>query len=84
MKSRFHAPKAGVETAAGELGWDHLAPAAKMSLLAAASGLSDAERAALRTQIVAAADRFVGFIAKRGYRVPMASDVTTSGARTAR
>ena len=76
LKSRFHAPKAGVETAAGELGWDHLAPAAKMSLLAAASGLGDAERAALRTQIVAAADRFIAFIAKRGYRVPMASDVT--------
>ena len=41
LKSRFHAPKAGVETAAGELGWDHLAPAAKMSLVAAPNGLGD-------------------------------------------
>jgi endoglucanase len=76
LKSRFHAPKAGVESAAGELGWDHLAPAAKMSLLAAPNGLGDAAIAALRAQLVAAADRFVGFIAKRGYRVPMASDAT--------
>ena len=75
LKSRFHAPKAGVETAAGELGWDHVAPAAKMSLLAAPNGLGDPALDALRAQIVAAADRFVGFIAKRGYRVPMASDV---------
>jgi endoglucanase len=76
MKSRFHAPKAGVETAAGELGWDHVAPAAKMSLLAAPNGLGDPALADLRAQIIAAANRFVGFIAKRGYRVPMASDVT--------
>jgi len=75
-KSRFHAPKAGVETAAGELGWDHLAPAAKMSLVAAPNGLGDPAIAAIRTQLIAAADRFVNTIAKRGYRVPMASDVT--------
>ena len=76
LKSRFHAPKAGAETAAGELGWDHLAPAAKMSLVAAPNGLGDAGVAAMRAQLIAAADRFIGFIAKRGYRVPMASDVT--------
>ncbi len=75
-KSRFHTPKAGVETAAGELGWDHVAPAAKMSLVAVPNGLGDAGVAAMRTQLIAAADRFVGTIAKRGYRVPMASDVT--------
>jgi endoglucanase len=76
LKSRFHAPKAGVETAAGELNWDHLAPAAKMSLVAAPNGLGDAGIAAVRAQLIAAADRFLGFIAKRGYRVPMASDLT--------
>jgi endoglucanase len=76
LKSRFHAPKAGVETAAGELGWDHLAPAAKMSLVSAPNSLGDAGVAAIRAQLIAAADRFLGFIAKRGYRVPMASDVT--------
>jgi endoglucanase len=75
-KSRFHAPKAGVEAIAGELGWDHVAPAAKMSLVAAPNGLGDAAIAAQRAQLIAAADRFVGTIAKRGYRVPMASDVT--------
>jgi endoglucanase len=76
LKSRFHAPKAGVETAAGELGWDHLAPAAKISLVAAPNGLGDPAIAAVRAQIIAAADRFVATIAKRGYRVPLASDVT--------
>src|SRR5262245_44452843 len=76
LKSRFHAPKAGVETTAGELNWDHLAPAAKMSLVAAPNGLGDAGVAAVRAQLIAAADRFLGFIAKRGYRVPMASDLT--------
>jgi endoglucanase len=75
-KSRFHAPKSGVETAAGELGWDHVAPAAKMSLVAAPNGLGDPAIAAVRAQLIAAADRFVTTIAKRGYRVPMASDVT--------
>ena len=30
----------------------------------------------MRAQLIAAADRFVATIAKRGYRVPMASDVT--------
>jgi len=76
LKSRFHAPKAGVETAAGELGWDHLAPAAKISLVTAPNGLGDAAIADLKAQIVAAANRFVTTIAKRGYRVPLASDTT--------
>ncbi len=75
-KSRFHTPKAGIETAAGELGWDHVAPAAKMSLVAAPNGLGDPAIAAMRAQLIAAADRFVATIGKRGYRVPMASDVT--------
>jgi endoglucanase len=74
LKSRFHAPKAGVETAAGELGWDHLAPAAKISLVTAPNGLGDAAIADLKAQIVAAANRFVGTIAKRGYRVPLPSE----------
>ena len=52
------------ETAAGELGWDHLAPAAKMSLVAVPNGLGDPAIAAVRAQIIAAADRFVGIIAK--------------------
>src|SRR5262245_11157252 len=64
LKSRFHAPNAGVETAAGELGWDHLAPAAKISLVTAPNGLGDAAIADLKGQIVAAANRFVTTIAK--------------------
>jgi endoglucanase len=76
LKSRFHAPKAGVETAAGELGWDHLAPAAKISLVTVPNGLGDPAIADIRAQIIAAANRFLGTIPKRGYRVPMASDVT--------
>jgi endoglucanase len=76
LKSRFHAPSAGVETAAGELGWDHMAPAAKISLVTVPNGLGDAAIAQMKAQLVAAANRFLGTIPKRGYRVPMASDVT--------
>jgi endoglucanase len=47
-----------------------------MSLVAVPNGLGDPAIAAVRAQIIAAADRFVGTIPKRGYRVPMASDVT--------
>ena len=56
------------------MGWDHMAPSAKLSLLAAPNGLGDAEIGELRKQVLAAADRFLGLIAKRGYRAPFASD----------
>jgi endoglucanase len=56
------------------MGWDHMAPSAKLSLLAAPSGLGDAELAELRKQVLAAADRFLSLIGKRGYRAPFASD----------
>ncbi len=73
-KSRWHAPKDGGATAAGIMSWDHMAPSAKLSLIAAPNGLGDAEIGELRKQVLAAADRFLGLIAKRGYRAPFASD----------
>jgi endoglucanase len=75
-RSKFHAPKSGAATAAGNMGWDHVAPLAKISLVVAPNGLGEAAIAEQRAQIVAAGDRFLGIIAKRGYRVPMPSDST--------
>jgi endoglucanase len=73
-KSRWHMPKDGGATAAGIMGWDHMAPAAKLSLLAAPNQLGDPAIGEQRKQVLAAADRFLGLIAKRGYRAPFASD----------
>jgi endoglucanase len=74
LQSRFHAPKAGAAVMAGNIGWDHVAPLAKISLLVAPNTLGDDALAEQRRQIVAAADRLLAFISTRGYRVPMASD----------
>jgi endoglucanase len=74
LRSRYHAPKAGVAAMAGNVNWDHLAPLAKISLLVAPNDLGEAGIAEQRAQIVAAADRFLDIIAKRGYRVPITSD----------
>jgi endoglucanase len=74
VQSRLHAPKAGAAVAAGTVGWDHVAPLGKISLLTAPNGLGEDALAEQRQQLVAAADRLLGLISKRGYRVPMASD----------
>jgi endoglucanase len=74
VQSRFHAPKEGAATMAGNIGWDHVAPLAKISLLVAPNTLGEDALAEQHRQLVAAADRLLGFISTRGYRVPMASD----------
>ncbi|HZL17154.1 MAG TPA: glycoside hydrolase family 9 protein [Polyangia bacterium] len=74
VRSRFHAPKTGAAVMAGIVGWDHVAPLGKISLVVAPNGLGEEAIAAQRQQLVAAADRLIGIIARRGYRVPMASD----------
>ncbi len=73
-RSRFHTPKAGAAVIAGNMGWDHVAPLGKISLLVVPNGLGDAARAEQRQQLVAAADRLLTLIGSRGYRVPMPSD----------
>jgi endoglucanase len=73
-RSRFHAPRVGAAAAAGNMGWDHVAPLAKISLAVAPNGLGESAVAEQRQQIVAAADRSLATIAKRGYRVPVLSD----------
>ncbi len=72
-RSRFYAPASGA-VAASAIGWDHVAPLGKVSLLVAPNGLGDAALGDQRRQMLAGADRLLGLIATRGYRVPMASD----------
>jgi endoglucanase len=74
VQSRFHAPKAGAAVMASNIGWDHVAPLGKISLLVAPNGLGDDALAEQRRQIVGAADHLLTLIGTRGYRVPMASD----------
>jgi endoglucanase len=74
IQSRFHAPKTGAAVMAGNIGWDHVAPLGKISLLVAPNSLGDDALAEQRRQIVAAADHLLALIGTRGYRVPMASD----------
>ncbi|HVV49680.1 MAG TPA: glycoside hydrolase family 9 protein [Polyangia bacterium] len=73
-RSRYAAPKAGAAILLGNVGWDHVATLGKISLLTAANGLGAAALAEQRQELLAAADRLLGIIAKRGYRVPMASE----------
>ncbi len=74
VRSRYHAPKAAAAIMLGNIGWDHVATLAKMSLLTAPNALGDAALAEQRQEILAAADRLLGIIPKRGYRVPMVSE----------
>ena len=77
VRSRFHASRAP-DAAGGVLGWDHVAALGKISLAEAAGRLggaeAEAEASEARAAILAAADRLVETIARRGYRVPAASD----------
>ncbi|HEY4394437.1 MAG TPA: glycoside hydrolase family 9 protein [Polyangia bacterium] len=74
VASRYHAPKAGAAIMLANIGWDHVATLAKMSLLTVPNGLPDGALAEQRRQILATADRLLAIIPKRGYRVPMASE----------
>jgi endoglucanase len=74
VRSRYHAPKATAATMLANIGWDHVATLGKMSLLTAPNALGDGALAEQRQQILAAADRLLGIIPKRGYRVPMVSE----------
>ena len=74
VQSRFHAPKTGAPVMAGNVGWDHVAPLGKISLLVAPNSLGDDALAEQRRQMLAAADHLLNLIGTRGYRVPMASD----------
>ncbi len=74
VQSRFHAPKAGAAVMAGTVGWDHVAPLGKISLVVAPNSLGEEALAEQRSQLVAAADHLLGLIATRGYRVPMPSE----------
>ena len=73
-RSRYHAPGPGAAIMLGNIGWDHVATLGKMSLLTADNGLPAGALGDQRRQLLAAADRLLGIIPKRGYRVPMASD----------
>jgi endoglucanase len=74
VQSRFHAPKTGAPVMAGNVGWDHVAPLGKISLLVAPNSLGEDALAEQRRQMLAAADHLLNLIGTRGYRVPMASD----------
>jgi endoglucanase len=74
VKSRFHAPKVGAAAMASNVGWDHVAPLAKISLVVAPNALGEPEIAEQRKQLIAAADKLLATISKRGYRVPMESE----------
>jgi endoglucanase len=74
VASRYHAPKASAAMMLANIGWDHVATLAKMSLLTAPNGLGDGALAEQRQEVLATADRLVSIIAKRGYRVPMVSE----------
>jgi endoglucanase len=72
-RSRFHASKAP-EATGGTLGWDHVAALAKISLVENPNTLGEGAIGEQRQALIAAADRLLGFIEKRGYRVPASSD----------
>jgi endoglucanase len=73
-QSRFHAPKTGAAVMAGNVGWDHVAPLGKISLVVAPNSLGEDALAEQRRELVAAADHLLALIGTRGYRVPMPSD----------
>jgi endoglucanase len=74
VRSRYYAPKASAAIMLGNIGWDHVATLAKMSLLTAPNGLGEGALVEQRQEILAAADRLLAIIPKRGYRVPMVSE----------
>ena len=74
-RSRFHASKA-MDATGGNMGWDHVAALAKISLAVAPNNLGDAGIAEQRQALIGQADRFLASIEKRGYRAPVASDTS--------
>ncbi len=73
-RSRYQAPGPSAPAMLGNLGWDHVAALGKISLLTAPNALGEAALADQRRQMLATADRLLGIIPKRGYRVPMFSE----------
>ena len=60
----------------GNMGWDHVAALAKISLLTVPNKLGDAAIAAQREGMLAAADRFLSILGKRGYPTSAGSDAS--------
>lgn len=56
------------------MSWDQLSALGKISLSVVPNKLSKAEVEEQRRQIIGAADQYLAFIEKRGYRVPVSSD----------
>jgi endoglucanase len=73
LRSRFHKSQAQDATG-GNMGWDHVAALGKISLSEIPNDLGEAGIAEQRQGIIAAANRFVATLDKRGYRVPASSD----------
>ncbi len=65
---------AAAVTALQLMNWDRVAALGMLSLIVAPSALPESELTALRRRIAAAAERLRGFIDRRGYRMPLASD----------
>jgi endoglucanase len=77
-RSRFASSAASDGAAVSELqmmNWDHVAGLGILSLLVAPSALPAGETATLRRRVSAAAARLRGFIDRRGYRMPLPSDL---------
>ncbi|HVZ88781.1 MAG TPA: glycoside hydrolase family 9 protein [Polyangia bacterium] len=72
--SRMHVPRTGAALLAGNIGWDHVAPLGKISLVVAPNALGEAAIAEQRRQLTAAADALLATIGRHGYRVPISSD----------
>ena len=80
-RSRFHASKAPDATG-GNLGWDHVAALAKISLVETPNTLGEAAIAEQRQALVAAADRLLGSSRSGATARLRRRTRLTSGART--
>ena len=75
VKQRFH--KSIPDSAGGgtaSMSWDNVSALGTISIAVVPSKFDKAVVNSARQQIVATADKYLGFIEKRGYRVPVASD----------
>ena len=81
VRSRFHNPTP-VPVSASLMGWDHVAPLAKLTLAVVPNQLGEAAIAAQRAELIAGAERFVATIAKRGYRVPLGDSAYVWGSNS--
>src|SRR6185437_3549969 len=56
------------------MSWDHVSALGTISLATAPNALEKPAVQALRAEIVRAADKYLGFIAKRAYRMPLETE----------